>query len=88
MSRRGYRRSNLGKTWRGRSARPGRAAASPRLRTTQTRVVLFGTYAARTSMGALLRIAERVRLGLDPSRAIPVARITTRVASRWVLNEG
>ncbi len=60
----------------------------PRSKTIQAHVVLFGAYAARMSMGALLRIAERIRLLLDPGRTIPVARITSRVASRWVLDEG
>lgn len=60
----------------------------PRSKTIQAHVVLFGAYAARMSMGALLRIADRIRLLLDPARAIPVARITSRVASRWVLDQG
>lgn len=67
--------------------RPGsQDRPQPRPKTIQAHAILFCVYAFRVCLGALVRLAVRLAALVATGAYGPAARITTRVASRWVLD--
>ncbi len=58
----------------------------PRSKTIQAHAILFCAYAFRMCLGALVRLAVRLAALVATGAYGAAARITTRVASRWVLD--